>query len=1070
MKMWILCFLVSLNSFAYDKGDFSLSSQELKSLNKSQLKKARQAYIDFLKAVEKDTRYEKEKTVFLNIDLFSKAYAAYEKVCFFGGWPSRFENGYCRSPWIRKDDLEVRDFGEYKAGSGCSGANEFRCNPVLFGTPESSEDGYCVNTGGTFTELTEKCESESQDNIEQLKISYEADPTKLNQFFSAIEEFCQFKPNYDACDNLANRLKEITGKEISYLDGTPVSPGPEGEVIAESPPPSDQEGQTSTLPLDEVIPGLYVSGPAPFLNDCRKYLEDNFGNSLLGASQLDPCLGAYSESSFLGALDKLNQETGKTALAQELNETSLGFTLTALAANTRRFSGDLPNDFADRLKEEHPILKENTALIEEAIEKSSHITSLNKGSALEKYNQLSGQIGEVCQQIYDDCHEVFTQKFDNFCNRPTIGERYIRKHREKYFELLEQVFSDTGFKPLFGSEYSQETIFNLSKDHLQECVKEDSHTVFKNPLDSNELNKAINSMYEGLNDEIVLSNERQDDINKGKARDVVRHFLKNDPPVVGITLENEVALRAPACQETIDYQQHLKDTKTLTDVTHGAILLGSAALSFTGAGAPLGAVGFTYLALYSAVDAYSDLSDTQKQQHLLNQALLKNELDAQEAISSQDALDDQKGGAYLGLALASVEATSAGAAFKAARALRQVRQAEASGSTGIIPYRPTHASDDFSVTIAPVPNGSGVLPKPSVSSQPALSASSRPAALSSDAATISFNQVNPGFLGSRISQPGHLNKNKFRRLKEELSGIAENLRSAQRPGSRVSDSELVGLQNRYDEILDELGVSGFKRFGNSKPQTLLAETTPSPAQVQSSVTQAPGQISAISAKSFRQVAGTNSQGQLNNIPKPSRLSNTVFSQKKSQLRKLAQELRNNTSPSAPLPSSQVENAKKYNSLLDELELDESLFARIELPSTRRVSSSTARLQPQGGATNSPSVVSGNTFKGGAVDDIRPDILKNTSPANLTRQKTVLSQMNRNAQKVKELLDELDTVDPSDTARVRALLSNLRREGRRYNSNRAEVIENLDPAQRARSESILKQFDVSSYEFRTFMGQ
>ncbi len=214
-----LLLIVSLNLYAKGFEHIYISKAVVKNASFNRLQQIRFEYMKFLMRAEKDQKFtfsKKEKNQYLDkivsLILIDNAVAIQSgDMCFFGGWPSKMNSGYCSSPWKTKTDKEVIAYGGYKNGSACGANNEFRCNPVLFGSPTKNDlgkgspingvevnlppakngntPGYCVKTGGSFKELTQKCEVVSRDSINDLMDKYRENPGELEKFSKGIDSF-----------------------------------------------------------------------------------------------------------------------------------------------------------------------------------------------------------------------------------------------------------------------------------------------------------------------------------------------------------------------------------------------------------------------------------------------------------------------------------------------------------------------------------------------------------------------------------------------------------------------------------------------------------------------------------------------------------------------------------------------------------------------------------------------------------------------------------------------------------------------------------------------------------------
>lgn len=173
-----------------------------------EIQEVRKAVIKFYSDVEDAIPADQEKFVFTEMFGF-KLYAADGDVCFFGGWESKEMGGRCKVPW---------KYGS-KPYSACGSSTKFRCNPQIFGSGADGK-GICVDTGGTYAGLTNKCNDQTKSNPENLDTAlgnFLKDPKKLEDLFNNIKKFCtrwqgEKKSKYDACESLEDRLLAINDR------------------------------------------------------------------------------------------------------------------------------------------------------------------------------------------------------------------------------------------------------------------------------------------------------------------------------------------------------------------------------------------------------------------------------------------------------------------------------------------------------------------------------------------------------------------------------------------------------------------------------------------------------------------------------------------------------------------------------------------------------------------------------------------------------------------------------------------------------------------------------------------
>jgi hypothetical protein len=201
-NLTIALFSLFLTTQAFSK---SLDQSDFKKLSFNKMQSARWAYINFMMKIEKAYVMDNKKEeysqhnalpeFFKSLERHYSAYAATQDgdICFFGGWPSRLESNVCKGPWKYQNDPEISKLNStYNAQNTCGG-NYFRCNPTLFGSPNSNtkspiegieinlnpkngpEKGYCVEVKGGYKELSQKCEKASRSSIPEIINGLKAD-------------------------------------------------------------------------------------------------------------------------------------------------------------------------------------------------------------------------------------------------------------------------------------------------------------------------------------------------------------------------------------------------------------------------------------------------------------------------------------------------------------------------------------------------------------------------------------------------------------------------------------------------------------------------------------------------------------------------------------------------------------------------------------------------------------------------------------------------------------------------------------------------------------------------------
>ncbi len=271
--------MISLKSI---KADFDLFKRDHSLIISILIDADQKMEYDNLFPEEGITQYFKDN--FLSLNLYANA----GDICFFGGWPSLKTGGLCRRPW--GFDLSDRFGISYDKGHYCGGADQFRCNPILFGSGnvENSYDrnnggiekGICVNfktNSHSIRDVTTLCSKASANNLESLYRKYKSDENYRNQFNKMKEEvmlFCEDNPHYNACSELLGRVN-LLETNFACLEGInevmPVS----GTIMAtmENMAVIGQNDGNSLAPLHSIKP---VARPSRKVGSTSQSCEELF--------------------------------------------------------------------------------------------------------------------------------------------------------------------------------------------------------------------------------------------------------------------------------------------------------------------------------------------------------------------------------------------------------------------------------------------------------------------------------------------------------------------------------------------------------------------------------------------------------------------------------------------------------------------------------------------------------------------------------------------------------------------------------------------------------------------------
>jgi hypothetical protein len=719
MKYLICVVILIFSTLSYARDGISLTQKEIQNLSYNQIQKVRNSYIEFVKFTEKDNKYD-NKNVFYKylkgLSLFGEAYADPDQLCFFGGWPSKLEGGYCRSPWKKKSDSLVKEFGAYTSESACGTSDEFRCNPVLFGAPtkeiikegspingvevnfspskNGNDPGYCVKKENSYVELTQKCERASRKSLPNIIDSYRKDPAQLEKYSSAIEKFCKAKPTYDACDDLAARIKAITGKDIGIFPST-------GRAAVKG--PGGQGDPNSNTKVANLAKSL--------LKKCNQFTEEKdikhrklFGSATLASHE---CIAPEVES--LNSLDdflKIKNTLDKSEVVTDMNKSSFYHSLKALVANEIKFSGKTSYDnssaknFTDSVVKKHPAFKNLPEFkdlskkiyseIKSSIQ-SKDLVPLNEGPIRDQFNDLAKQMNDECKNIYRSFNGrkdegIFSKSLrwlkGHIPNNPVGMAQYnadramqsvlVNESRPILSQMFKGLSSESDIGHLLGTNYFKKNIVDLGDDFAEECSTNPNYNIIKNPISNSMIKQAHNELNNKLKTNISEVGRKQFLTNSGSTyaiNDQLNGYVKNDPSIAMFALMNakpgdeQAAFAAHMCSEVSSIYKSDKYWRFASRAAGGVGAVAGVVLMASGLGAPIGGALLTVStaaltggAIVEGAAAINQYSDASKRQIANNRSLMENRKKIQRYIEvdksvSKDKFDAAVKGGFAALAI-----------------------------------------------------------------------------------------------------------------------------------------------------------------------------------------------------------------------------------------------------------------------------------------------------------------------------------------------------------------------------------------------------------------------------------
>lgn len=587
-------FCISSMCWAIDK-----ASIEKMSFNKLQLLQS--AYIKFVLRVEKTQQYGKYKEEsfsyfdplrnYLNqVEFIQTAYGANGDLCFFGGWPSKQLNNVCKRPWIYQNDSEMKKYGAtYSSEMSCGTSSKFRCNPTLFGTPDGGDGkGYCVETEGTFVELTQKCEIKSRNSIATLASKLKeqtADGEKAREslvnFQKAIfgsdgkiseqgtdSGFCDtFRTKtgelYDACDDLQKRIQDL-GKEIAQQDQL------SGEVISNS----DNLANENLPPQQKQNVAV-----AKIFQSCQNYLAENSSDDIYNRNIIGYLQGGLSTCSYAnqqGELETLNEDEiekifdyeKKKSYLKELNFRYLKRNLEALLVTELSFmspDGKFPEEklpleskeafrkkilsqfdfYFDKADNKDEITKLIDDVYEGVMQYKDKLPKMTYENNIKIFNELANNqndsVNKFCQDIYNEYHEKFKDRIRSTYTewlRPFSDEEklFLNEKRRVLKAKINRVYAKSNMGFLLGTDVFADEVMDPSIDYAKECAKEPVHSVINPNMYKVQYQRALTEAREKLldsfkdfgKDKMLKKNESSNYHVAG----VIKDYLKSDRELI----------------------------------------------------------------------------------------------------------------------------------------------------------------------------------------------------------------------------------------------------------------------------------------------------------------------------------------------------------------------------------------------------------------------------------------------------------------------------------------------------------------------------------------------------------
>lgn len=708
-------------SFASEMSE--LSESEVAEMSYTRLQKMHIAYSEFFMRHELDLAQGKAPTPkstpttfhnFWQDLLISHAYAFAPDgtLCFFGGWPSKMTNSSCRPPWTHKNDSSVRELGSY--AKACGSPTLFRCNPVLFGK-NSDGDGICIDNGGSYSNLTERCERETRAQRPKVIEEWQKDPSQLAKLSQEIKKFCDSYQKYDACDDLNKIVREITGTNLGNYSG-------EGFRQESTGGPRVQERNRNVAAEGDALSPNARRSPdqgvgQEILTRCAKLLQGN--TSRMFSLPASPCVRneVMRDLANVNDIARVAQTVNVAEAVAQINARAVEQNMIALMINDIRF-GQPARDYSNKnlafqnLTQPYPHLRTDPRY-REAFEraygevdkevKAGRAFPIELESTRVQFDNLAGSVNRACAQV----RQAYKQRFGD----AGLLQRYItaRSDHQEFFQQQQAVImrelnglmQESMVGHLLSTSSFRRNIVDPREDYVESCARSEAFQVVKSPISSANIRAGHNDVKAMIAANMEKLSLREFDLNTGsasKASGHLRDLLTQDATLVRSTLsklrtQDQKALGYAMCAE----KQNIQRTDRLLsfgDTMAGAVGIAGGIIAMTGIGAPIGGALIGASAVWGAGRAASMGVGAYQGQRAADQSLAIRRQTLEEYFHQSQEMSQQKKNAIITGGLAAL------AGVPAVKILTAPRAATTTSSTALS----IRSSGNVSVRTSPTPS------------------------------------------------------------------------------------------------------------------------------------------------------------------------------------------------------------------------------------------------------------------------------------------------------------------------------------------------------------------------------
>lgn len=647
---------------------FSYANKRLDLNNITQARFFHQSVIEFYKNVEKNQKYEEQKFVLLLNFLSNEAYASSKK-CFFGGWPSQMQGKICKAPWTHGDAGWAHSINcKNKSNTvvtcnnlvdvsynSCGSPTKFRCSPLLFGDGDTGE-GTCIETGGTYYGLTQKCVDQTKNTDSSAKAVRRLlqNPELVEKMKSEILAFCGEFSSTDTdndhtrtCMAFRDKMKELNAMKDSDVKV-------EEEVQEENAKEVSQNVNRALGILDACQKDYdqeQDSGWDKFFSSRRKTLSVVSNSAACHNDISDSSITNAEIDKILETSDNLAKKLKVESMLSESIQDSVELTVKNYLLTMHQFYGEGTINIANYVKENAPYLLEEpyAKVFFKSIKdmrkkiKESNIKKQNgepetlprygKKEVVKDLNEFSAKLNKMCNemsQLYSKNSKLGTSSQGHidktsWYESDSQSETLFYNQMQAYLDGEIQMFMQNdkkGLSRLFATEHFRDNIFSYNSNMAKKCSRGDIDDFAFEPVGEEDIKIAMEDYAEMMKDDLEKSSELAGFETRNEANENLKEMLKYKPYLVGNYLKS--LHQNPELQE--DYAKYVcgvsrdiynsDENWRGAEVTIGGLgLVASGILAFTGVGTPLGtglAVASSGLVVAETSMAYGSYNDSLK--------------------------------------------------------------------------------------------------------------------------------------------------------------------------------------------------------------------------------------------------------------------------------------------------------------------------------------------------------------------------------------------------------------------------------------------------------------------------